>query len=174
MNKVILSGRLTKNPELQTTTTGKNYCKFSLAVSRYVNGQNSADFINCIVWGKMAENLVNYQTKGSLIFVEGNILTGKYTDKNGAIHYTTDILVEKLEFTAKVEKVEGFGAEYGSIINQDIQPSSFMKKETNTIVDEFSGQKTQFNGGQAPNSPQEKPKVDLETQFGSLDEDIPF
>lgn len=66
MNKAILIGRLTRDPELRTTPTGRNVCQFSVAVSRNftnANGEREADFINCVVWDKQAENLVKYQRK---------------------------------------------------------------------------------------------------------------
>ena len=86
MNKAILIGRLTKDPELRTTPTGRNVCQFSVAVSRNftnANGEREADFINCVVWDKQAENLVKYQKKGNQIAVEGRIQTRNYDDKDG-------------------------------------------------------------------------------------------
>ena len=92
MNKAILIGRLTKDPELRTTPTGRNVCQFSVAVSRNftnANGEREADFINCVVWDKQAENLVKYQKKGNQIAVEGRIQTRNYDDKDGKKVYVT-------------------------------------------------------------------------------------
>ena len=86
MNKAILIGRLTRDPELRTTPTGRNVCQFSIAVNRNftnANGEREADFINCVVWDKQAENLVKYQKKGNQIAVEGRIQTRNYDDKDG-------------------------------------------------------------------------------------------
>ena len=101
MNKVFLIGRLTKDPELRTTPTGRNVCQFSVAVSRNftnANGEREADFINCVVWDKQAENLVKYQKKGNQIAVEGRIQTRNYDDKDGKKVYVTEILASNISF----------------------------------------------------------------------------
>ena len=101
MNKAILIGRLTKDPELRTTPTGRNVCQFSVAVSRNftnANGEREADFINCVVWDKQAENLVKYQKKGNQIAVEGRIQTRNYVDKDGKKVYVTEILASNISF----------------------------------------------------------------------------
>ena len=99
MNKAILIGRLTKDPELRTTPTGRNVCQFSVAVSRnFTNANGEADFINCVVWDKQAENLVKYQKKGNQIAVEGRIQTRNYDDKDGKKVYVTEILASNISF----------------------------------------------------------------------------
>ena len=101
MNKAILIGRLTKDPELRTTPTGRNVCQFSVAVSRNftnANGEREADFINCVVWDKQAENLVKHQKKGNQIAVEGRIQTRNYEDKDGKRVYVTEILANNISF----------------------------------------------------------------------------
>ena len=101
MNKAILIGRLTKDPELRTTPTGRNVCQFSVAVSRNftnANGEREADFINCVVWDKQAENLVKYQKRGNQIAVEGRIQTRNYDDKDGKKVYVTEILASNISF----------------------------------------------------------------------------
>ena len=101
MNKAILIGRLTKDPELRTTPTGRNVCQFSIAVNRTytgVNGEREADFINCVVWDKQAENLVKYQKKGNQIAVDGRIQTRNYDDKDGKKVYVTEILASNISF----------------------------------------------------------------------------
>ena len=101
MNKAILIGRLTRDPELRTTPTGRNVCQFSVAVSRTftnANGEREADFINCVVWDKQAENLVKYQKKGNQIAVDGRIQTRNYEDKDGKRVYVTEILANNISF----------------------------------------------------------------------------
>lgn len=101
MNKAILIGRLTRDPELRTTPTGRNVCQFSIAVSRTftnANGEREADFINCVVWDKQAENLVKYQKKGNQIAVDGRIQTRNYDDKDGKRVYVTEILANNISF----------------------------------------------------------------------------
>lgn len=99
MNKVILIGRLTAEPEIRQTNSGKTVASYRLAVDRNVKteGQPEADFINCTAWGKTGEFAEKYLHKGMKIAVEGRIQTGSY-EKDGQKHYTTDIIVDRHEF----------------------------------------------------------------------------
>lgn len=101
MNKALLIGRLTKDPELRCTPTGRNVCQFSVAINRpYTNedGERKADFLNCVVWDKLAENLCKYQKKGNQISVEGRIQTRNYDDESGKRVYVTEILANNISF----------------------------------------------------------------------------
>lgn len=101
MNKALLIGRLTRDPELKSTSTGRNVCQFSIAVNRNftnANGEREADFINCVVWDKQAENLVKYQKRGNQIAVDGRIQTRNYEDKDGKRVYVTEILANSISF----------------------------------------------------------------------------
>ena len=95
MNQVVLIGRLTKDPELRATSNDKQVASFTLAVDKYGEG---ADFINCIVWGKSAENLCKYQEKGSQIALNGRIQTRTYDDAKGNKQYITEVVAESIEF----------------------------------------------------------------------------
>lgn len=95
MNNVNLIGRLTANPELRTTSTGKSTCKFTLAVQR---DAEHTDFIVCDIWHNQAENLCKYCEKGSLLGISGSIETGSYIDRNNNKVYTTEILVNRVQF----------------------------------------------------------------------------
>ena len=98
MNKVILIGRLTRDPELRFAAgTGNAVARFSLAVTRQFK-RDEADFINCVAFGKQAETIAQYLTKGSQIAVTGNIRTGSYDAQDGSKRYTTDVLIESFEF----------------------------------------------------------------------------
>ena len=99
MNRVWITGRLVKDPELTKTTKGTPNCQFSLAVNRPVirDGKKEVDFINCIVWNKMAESLTKYQKKGNLLGIQGQFRTDTY-EKNGEKRYKSYILVEDVEF----------------------------------------------------------------------------
>ena len=103
INRVILVGRLTKNPEIRKTPNGASICKFTLAVSRKVKtqGQPDADFISCVAWNKTADLMYQYLKKGSLIGVDGRLQTGKFTNNNGETIYTCDVMVESLQFLDK-------------------------------------------------------------------------
>lgn len=100
MNKVWITGRIANDLEIRATSTGKSICEFRIATNRPTNrdGERVADFINCRVWNKSAENLEKYQTKGNLIAVVGRLQVDKYTDKEGKNRYNTYVLVEDLEY----------------------------------------------------------------------------
>lgn len=101
INNVVLVGRITRDAELRMSDGGKAYTNFSLAVNRAFKGQDGkqqADFINCIAFGKQAENLARYCGKGSMIGVLGSIQTGKYQGKDGNTVFTTDIMVQNVQF----------------------------------------------------------------------------
>ena len=98
MNKVILIGRLTKDPELRYAAgSGTAVCRFTLAVARQFK-KDETDFINCIAFNKQGEAIAQYVTKGRQLAVIGNIRTGSYDGQDGIKRYTTDILVESFEF----------------------------------------------------------------------------
>ena len=103
MNKVFLAGRLTKKPELKQTKSNKNVCEFSIAIGRGIeeDGVEKVDFVKCICWNKLAENLCKYQDKGDFILVDGSIRVENYTDKNGDNRYTTYVLVDNIEFAPR-------------------------------------------------------------------------
>jgi single-strand DNA-binding protein len=101
INRTVLVGRLTKDPELRYTSSNIAFARFTLAVNRTFagpTGEREADFIQCIAWRKQAENLARFVRKGSLIGVEGRIQTGSYDDNNGVRKYTTDIVCDSVQF----------------------------------------------------------------------------
>ena len=99
MNKCIIIGRLTKDPELRTTKSGTNLCEFTLATNRPVirDGERAADFINCIVWNQQAETLCKYQKKGNMIAVFGELRNDSY-EMNGEKKYKSYVIVNNIEF----------------------------------------------------------------------------
>lgn len=107
MNKVILMGRLTREPDVRTAQSGTQIARYTLAVDRRRrNEEQTADFINCIAFGKSAEFAEKYLNQGTKILVTGHIQTGSYTNKDGQKVYTTDIVVEDQEF-AESKKASG-------------------------------------------------------------------
>ncbi len=100
MNSVQLVGRFTRDPEVRYTDGGLTIARFSLAVDRKYKSENSqtADFPNCIAFGKTAEFIEKYFRKGSRMGCQGRIQTGSYTNKDGQKVYTTDVVVESCEF----------------------------------------------------------------------------
>ena len=101
MNKVILMGRLTRDPEIRYTQGEKSTCiaNFSLAVDRrYKTDDQSADFINCVAFGKLGEHVEKYYHKGMKTALSGRIQTRNYTNKDGQKVYVTEVVVEEMEF----------------------------------------------------------------------------
>ena len=101
MNKVILVGNLTRDPELITTTNGVSLCRFSLAVQRRFAGQDGereADFINIVVWRGQADNCYKYLKKGSKCGVVGSLQTRSYDAQDGTKRYSTDVVADEVEF----------------------------------------------------------------------------
>ncbi|MEG0448947.1 MAG: single-stranded DNA-binding protein [Lysinibacillus sp.] len=101
INRVVLVGRLTKDPELRYTPSGLPMARFTIAVNRTFSnqqGEREADFIGCIAWRKQAENLANFMKKGSLIGVDGRIQTGSFEGQDGKRVYTTDVVADNVQF----------------------------------------------------------------------------
>ncbi|MFX3623270.1 MAG: single-stranded DNA-binding protein [Ectobacillus sp.] len=101
MNRVLLVGRLTRDPELRYTPNGIAVATFTLAVNRTFSnqqGEREADFINCVVWRKQAENVANYLKKGSLAGVDGRLQTRNYEGQDGKRIYVTEVVAESVQF----------------------------------------------------------------------------
>lgn len=115
MNTVNLVGRLTKDPALRKTGSGISVVSFTVACDRRIKteGQPTADFINCIGWNKVADNIVQYVHKGFLVGIEGRIQTRNYDDEQGQRKYVTEVVVEKIEFleSRKKEETSDYGHE---------------------------------------------------------------
>ncbi len=110
MNKVLLVGNLTKDPELTTTTNGISVCRFSIAVSRrYVgaSGERETDFINIVVWRGQAENCHKYLKKGSKCGVVGTLQTRSYDAQDGSKRYVTEVVADEVEFISTSRNQDG-------------------------------------------------------------------
>ena len=97
INRVVLTGRLTRDPELKSTSSGISVAVFTLAVNRQytdASGNRGADFISCVIWRKAAENFCNFTSKGSLVGIDGRIQTRSYANKDGQKVYVTEVVVD--------------------------------------------------------------------------------
>ena len=114
INRVVLVGRLTRDPELRYTANGAAVASFTVAVNRQFtnsNGERDADFIGCTIWRKAAENFANFTKKGSLVGIDGRIQTSSYDNQQGQRVYRTDVVVENfslLESRAESERRNSF------------------------------------------------------------------
>lgn len=160
MNKVILIGRLARDPELRTTPSNLSVATFSIAVSRPFTPQSGnqpeTDFINCVVWRRQAENLAKYCRKGSQIAVEGRIQTRNYTAQDGTKRYVTEVMCDNITFLGS--KADSGSAP--SVDNNYQAPSSYPVNDT------------------APSMPttdiSEDPFKDFGEEITLSDDDLPF
>lgn len=126
INNVILLGRLTATPEMRTTQSGLMQTRFTLAVNRpYTNenGERKADFINCVAWKKLAENITKYCTKGMQVAVEGRLQIRVYDASDGTKRYVTEVLVEDIHFLGKSEPKAGNKEE--DVVKNDVPSDPF-------------------------------------------------
>src|SRR5690625_4444909 len=133
LNRVVLVGRLTKDPDLRYTPNGVAVANFTVACNRPFSnqqGEREADFINCVVWRRQAESFANYMKKGSLIGVDGRIQTRRFEGQDGKTVFVTEVLAESIQF------LETKGASQGSGAN----PSGFQQ---NTNQNQFQPNQNQ-------------------------------
>jgi len=148
MNRVVLVGRLTKDPELRTTTNGTSQTRFTLAVNRRTagpDGQREADFINCLAWRGTAEAIAKYLKKGRELAVEGRIQTGSYDAQDGTKRYPTEVVVDNFTF---------IGSGSGTNTNNDFDNGSSSDIATTDIS--------------------EDPFKDFGNEVALSDDDLPF
>jgi single-strand DNA-binding protein len=182
INRVVLVGRLTKDPELRYTPSGVPMARFTIAVNRTFSsqsGEREADFIGCIAWRKQAENLANFMKKGSLIGVEGRIQTGSFEGQDGKRVYTTDVVADSVQFleprgganTSQGMPNQQYGGQsYGSQGSYNSQPNQ-----------QFGGtQSDSYGSYQQPQSQQNYTRVDEDPFANSKgpievsEDDLPF
>lgn len=167
INRVVLVGRLTKDPELRYTQNGDAVASFTLAVNRTYtnqNGDREVDFINCVIWRKPAENVANFLKRGSLAGVEGRIQTRNYEGQDGKRVYITEVQADSVQFL----EPKGSGASY----NQNQGGNQHQKQSGNQQGNQ--NQKPQdfpFSGQQKPN---EDPFADNGQPIDIDDSDLPF
>lgn len=118
MNRIVLMGRLTRDPELRVTNSGVSTCGFSLAVDRAFkngSGEQETDFIPIVVWRKQAENCATYLKKGSLVALEGRLQVRSYDDKEGQKRWVSEVVADNVRFvnTGKKEDLSASEDEMG-------------------------------------------------------------
>ena len=130
MNKVVLMGRLTDNPTIRYSQGAESTCiaRYRLAVDRKYkkDGEQNADFINCVVFGKGAEFAEKYLHKGTKILAIGRIQTGSYTNNDGQKVYTTDVVVEEQEFAESKASQDGSSPAPTRPTQSELPPDGFM------------------------------------------------
>lgn len=160
MNKVILIGRLTKDPELKHTSSGISVVQFTVAVNRRFqaqDGSRQADFINCVVWRGQAENLAKYVRKGAMIGIEGQIQVRNYEDNGGVKRYVTEVICDNITFLESKGSASNSG--FGDVDQYDI-PSE--------------RQQSSYQQSYRQDAKQEDPFNDISSNHNINDDDLPF
>ena len=127
INRVVLTGRLTKDPEMKITPNGIPVTRFTIAVNRPFanqNGEREVDFINCIAWRKQAENLANYMRKGSLVGIDGRIQTSSFEGQDGNRVYMTEVVAESIQFLEPKNMSNSTQNQFSSQGNTNYQSSN--------------------------------------------------
>lgn len=160
MNRVVLVGRLTKDPDLRYTPNGAAVANFTIAINRPFknqHGENDADFINCVVWRKAAENLANYMKKGSQIGVDGRLQSRTYENQEGKTVFVTEVVADSVQFLESKGSRNTDGGGYS-------QQNSYQQQQQRP------------NPSQQPSSSQEKssPFESSGEQVNISDDDLPF
>jgi single-strand DNA-binding protein len=143
MNRVVLVGRLTKDPDLRYTPNGVPVATFTLAVNRNFSnqqGERETDFINCVVWRKPAENVANFLKKGSLAGVDGRIQTRNYEGQDGKKIFVTEVMAESVQFLEPKSRNEN-GNNYSNTNTRQNQNNSNTSQNSGYagMDDPFSG-----------------------------------
>ncbi|VDG22647.1 single-stranded DNA-binding protein [Lactiplantibacillus mudanjiangensis] len=198
INRTVLVGRLTRDPELRYTSGGAAVATFSLAVNRNFtnqNGEREADFINCVIWRKAAENFANFTHKGSLVGIDGRIQTRNYENQQGQRVYVTEVVAENfslLESRAESERYRAAngggntntnngGNSYGNNNNggyqggQNNAPQQSSAANNNPFGNGNSGNANANNGAASgSNASQADPFANSGDQIDISDDDLPF
>lgn len=156
LNKVVLIGRLTRDPDMRFTQSQKAVCSFNLAVNRNFttqSGEREADFINVVCWGRTAENVSKFLSKGSLVAVDGRIQTRNYDNAQGQRVYVTEVVAESVTFLESKNSGSASPRDYGF---------SEPKQEMNTTSKE-----TSFDSNKDP-------FADFGNSIDISDDDLPF
>ncbi len=152
INRVVLVGRLTKDPELKYTQTGIAVTRFTLAVNRAfqsASGEREADFVSCVAWRKQAENVANFLKKGSLVGVDGRIQTGSFEGQDGKRVYTTEVVADSTQFleprSSSGENRSGVGGGAPYQGSQQSEQPSYQNQQSNQQYQQSNQQYQQPN-----------------------------
>ena len=129
INRVVLVGRITRDPEVRKTQTGKSVTNFSLAINRRFGNQEQADFVNCVAWEQSAEFLGNFIRKGALLGVEGRIQSNSYQNNEGQMVYTQELSERVHALEPRSQRQQG----QGYMSYQPDVPPTFAEPQTPTF-----------------------------------------
>lgn len=177
LNRVVLVGRLTKDPDLRYTPSGVAVANFTIAVNRPFSnqqGQREADFINCVVWRRPAENLANFMSKGGLIGVDGRVQTRSYDDPDGKRVFVTEIVADSVQFLeSKGGQSSGASGNQGAPnYNQDYNKGQNQQNQMNQYNQNNNSNNNQ--GNSQSNNHSDNPFQDSGEPIDISDDDLPF
>ncbi len=135
VNRVVLVGRLTKDPMLRKTQTGKSVLSFTVAVNRRFSQEEQADFVNCVAWEKTADFLNNYARKGSLVSVEGRIQSRSYDDKDGRRVYVQEVLSENVQLLESRSVSEARSLDSGYQVDVEYDEFNNNQQDDDLVLD---------------------------------------
>ena len=137
INKVILMGRLTRDPEVRHTSTGKAVCSFSIAIDNGYGENRQTDFINCVAWQNQAEFLGRYFTKGMMVIVAGRISTRTWEGQDGKKNYVTEVIANEVNFGESKKSREennGYSGGYNNAPQQQAYSSYGAEQQSNNYT----------------------------------------
>ncbi|MDW3783667.1 single-stranded DNA-binding protein [Staphylococcus saprophyticus] len=173
INRVVMVGRLTKDPEYRTTQSGVSVTTFTLAVNRtFTNaqGEREADFINCVTFRKQAENVNNYLNKGSLAGVDGRVQSRTYENDEGKRVFITEVVAESVQF---LDTKNNNQQSYSQNSNNQPQQQRGQAQQSQSQPQNNWQQQQQQNKQQAPNQ-QNNPFANSNGQIDIGEDDLPF
>ncbi|MFD1318661.1 single-stranded DNA-binding protein [Loigolactobacillus zhaoyuanensis] len=181
INRVVLIGRLTRDAELRYTSGGAAVASFTLAVNRQFtnrNGEREADFINCVMWRKSAENFTNFTHKGSLVGIEGRIQTRNYDNAEGQRVYVTEVVADNFSLlesrSADEHRQQGGGQSNGGYNNNN-QANNFDSSNAFNQAPQSTTNSAPSNGpASSANSNPNDPFANNGESIDISDDDLPF
>ena len=170
MNKVVLIGRLARDPEMRTSGNGTAVTRFTVAVSRpynpNANGQAATDFIGCVAFRRQAETIAKYCTKGSQVAVDGRIQTGSYDGADGQRHYTTDVVADNVTVLGSRGTGDSTYEQPNNYSNQSYSAPSYSQTQPGPSFSEPNPVET--------TDISEDPFKDFGDEIALSDDDLPF
>ena len=171
MNKAILIGRLTRDPELRYTSSNRAVCQFTVAIDRpftnQASGQREADFINVVAWDRTGENVGKYMTKGRLIAVEGSIQTKNYDNNEGRKVYVTEVVASNVQFLESRNAASNNN-------NFDSMPEPPVEKSPYDFADDNNDKSSNASNNTMNVEDEKDPFAAFGEQVEISDNDLPF
>lgn len=184
INRVVLVGRLTRDPDLRTTGSGISVVSFTLAVDRqYTNsqGERATDFINCVIWRKAAESFANFTSKGSLVGIDGRLQSRSYDNKDGQRVFVTEVVVDNFSFLEsrreRMARQQSAGVDNGAGAgpsSNTFNPNNSAPSTNNNVPGSQPAAGANSTSKSAANNKPADPFADSGKTIDISDDDLPF